>query len=145
MSPLLASSLGLNRIKTRSGPLPQESFFSFRGDKSAAAAVLGASNLSRPGASSSGGGSAGAGSDGSSGKTGSWKKDGLNQRLLQESFLDNMSNSDSISTGSGSSGWHSREQSPSVQGKSRLQNGESSSDAGTALTYHYYFLLLHSY
>ncbi|GAV70788.1 Pkinase domain-containing protein, partial [Cephalotus follicularis] len=42
VSPILASSLGLNKIKTRSGPLPQESFFSFRGDK-------GASNLSRPG------------------------------------------------------------------------------------------------
>ncbi|XWS50854.1 hypothetical protein CRYUN_Cryun12cG0125300 [Craigia yunnanensis] len=126
VSPLLASSLGLNRIKTRSGPLPQESFFSFRGEKSAAASVLGASNLSRPGGSSSGGGSGG----GSSGKSGSGKKDGLNQRVLQESLLDNVSNSDSMSTGSGGGGWHSREQSPSVQGKSRLQNGESSSEAG---------------
>ncbi|WRX17754.1 Protein kinase domain - like 10 [Theobroma cacao] len=124
VSPILASSLGLNRIKTRSGPLPQESFFSFRGEKSAAASVLGASNLSRPGGSSSVGG------DGSSGKSGSGKKDGLNQRLLQESSLDNASNSDSMSTGSGGGGWHSREQSPSVQGKSRLQNGESSSEAG---------------
>ncbi|XVF09426.1 hypothetical protein REPUB_Repub07fG0091800 [Reevesia pubescens] len=124
VSPLLASSLGLNRIKTRSGPLPQESFFSFRGEKSAAASVLGASNLSRPGGSSSGGG------DESSGKSGSGKKYGLNQRLLQESLVDNVSNSDSMSTGSGSGGWHSREQSPSVQGKSRLQNGESSSEAG---------------
>ncbi|KAA3476045.1 putative serine/threonine protein kinase IREH1 [Gossypium australe] len=124
VSPLLASSLGLNRIKTRSGPLPQESFFSFRGEKSAAASVLGASNLSRPGGSSSAGGG------GSSGKSGSGKKDGLNQRLLQESLLDNVSNSDSMSPGSGSGGWHSREQSPGVQGKSRLQNGESSSEAG---------------
>ncbi|MBA0616639.1 hypothetical protein Godav_026142, partial [Gossypium davidsonii] len=121
VSPLLASSLGLNRIKTRSGPLPQESFFSFRGEKSAAASVLGASNLSRAGGSSSAGGG------GSSGKSGSGKKDGLNQRLLQESLLDNVSNSDSMSPGSGSGGWHSREQSPGVQGKSRLQNGESSS------------------
>ncbi|CAH8359242.1 unnamed protein product [Eruca vesicaria subsp. sativa] len=32
-TPILASSLGLNRIKTRSGPLPQESFFSFGDDK----------------------------------------------------------------------------------------------------------------
>ncbi|XVE63929.1 hypothetical protein DITRI_Ditri07aG0060400 [Diplodiscus trichospermus] len=123
VSPLLASSLGLNRIKTRSGPLPRESFFSFRGEKSAAASVLGASNLSRPEGSCSGGGSGG--DDGSSGK-----KDGLNQRLLQESLLDNVSNSDSMSTASGGGGWHSREQSPSVQGKSRLQNGESSSEAG---------------
>eukprot|EP01018_Ginkgo_biloba_P034997 Gb_17287 [translate_table: standard] len=30
-SPILASSLGLNRIKTRSGPLPQESFLSGKG------------------------------------------------------------------------------------------------------------------
>ncbi|XVF12047.1 hypothetical protein REPUB_Repub08aG0081200 [Reevesia pubescens] len=128
VSPLLASSLGLNRIKTRSGPLPQESFFSFRGEKSAAASVLGASNLSRREGSSSAGGNGGG--DGSSGKLGSGKKEGLNQRLLQESLLDNVSNSDSLSTESGSGGWHSREQSPSVQGKSRLQNGESSSEAG---------------
>ncbi|ESQ30685.1 hypothetical protein EUTSA_v10011190mg [Eutrema salsugineum] len=32
-TPILASSLGLNRIKTRSGPLPQESFFSFGNEK----------------------------------------------------------------------------------------------------------------
>ncbi|XWS48230.1 hypothetical protein CRYUN_Cryun13aG0056600 [Craigia yunnanensis] len=110
VSPLLASSLGLNRIKTRSGPLPQESFFSFRGEKSAAASVLGASNLSRPEGSSSGGGCGGG--DGSSGKSGSGKKDGLNQRLLQESLLDKVSNWDGMSTGSGSGGWHSREQIP---------------------------------
>ncbi|XP_040956987.1 probable serine/threonine protein kinase IREH1 isoform X5 [Gossypium hirsutum] len=121
-SPLLASSLGLNRIKTRSGPLPQETFFSFRGEKSAVASVLGASNLSRPGRSSSGG-------DGSSSKSGSGKKDVLTKRLLQDSLLDNVSNSDSMSTGSGG-GWHSREQSLGVQGKSRLQNGEPSSGAG---------------
>lgn len=101
--------------------------------------MLGASNLSRPGGSSSVGG------DGSSGKSGSGKKDGLNQRLLQESSLDNASNSDSMSTGSGGGGWHSREQSPSVQGKSRLQNGESSSEAGTALTLIYYCFLYNCY
>ncbi|ONM08487.1 putative serine/threonine protein kinase IREH1 [Zea mays] len=39
LSPILASSLGLNRIKTRSGPLPQE------GQRMAA--VIGSSNLSR--------------------------------------------------------------------------------------------------
>lgn len=37
------SSLGLNRIKTRSGPLPQESFFSF--GKESRNAKVGASNL----------------------------------------------------------------------------------------------------
>ncbi|XP_008802442.1 probable serine/threonine protein kinase IREH1 isoform X2 [Phoenix dactylifera] len=42
LSPILASSLGLNRIKTRSGPLPQEGF---RGDHRISG--LGSSNLSR--------------------------------------------------------------------------------------------------
>ncbi|CAN6891302.1 unnamed protein product [Brassica oleracea] len=32
-TPIMASSLGLNRIKTRSGPLPQESFFNFGDEK----------------------------------------------------------------------------------------------------------------
>ncbi|CAL0322274.1 unnamed protein product [Lupinus luteus] len=44
LSPILASSLGLNKIKTRSGPLPREGFFGFRSDDK-----LGASNLSRNG------------------------------------------------------------------------------------------------
>ncbi|XP_057758496.1 probable serine/threonine protein kinase IREH1 [Arachis stenosperma] len=123
VSPILASSLGLNRIKTRSGPLPQESFFGFRGDKGPAAA-LGASNLSRRG---------GGGGDGSSGSgSGGKKKEG--RVGFQEGFaagsgtgwIDNGSNSDSMSTGSGPS----REQSPIVLPRSRLQNGESSSDAG---------------
>uniref|UniRef100_A0A0D9VY43 non-specific serine/threonine protein kinase n=1 Tax=Leersia perrieri TaxID=77586 RepID=A0A0D9VY43_9ORYZ len=54
LSPILASSLGLNRIKTRSGPLPQEGH--------RLAASLGSSNLSRgqaqadPSAASAGGG-----------------------------------------------------------------------------------------
>ncbi|KAF2309130.1 hypothetical protein GH714_000735 [Hevea brasiliensis] len=65
VSPILASSLGLNKIKTRSGPLPQESFFSFRGDKGSG--VLGSSNLSKPGV---GGGVSG----GSSSSSGSGKK-----------------------------------------------------------------------
>ncbi|KAK9010029.1 hypothetical protein V6N11_036547 [Hibiscus sabdariffa] len=121
-SPLLASSLGLNRIKTRSGPLPRETFFSFRGEKSAAASVLGASNLSKPGSGSSRSGGGSRGDDGSSLKSGSGKKDGLNKRLVQESLSDNASNS----SGSGGGGWHSKEQSPGVQGKSRFQNGESS-------------------
>ncbi|KAL9224364.1 hypothetical protein vseg_000403 [Gypsophila vaccaria] len=45
VSPILASSLGLNKIKTRSGPLPQESFYGFRSDKGIAG--VGSSNLSR--------------------------------------------------------------------------------------------------
>lgn len=119
VSPILASSLGLNRIKTRSGPLPQESFFGFRGDKGGgAAAALGASNLSRPG--------------GGGGK----KKEVVNQNRVgfQEGLVvDNGSSSDGMSTGSG--GAPSREQSPVVLPRSRLQNGESSSDAGITGVY----------
>ncbi|XP_061362632.1 LOW QUALITY PROTEIN: probable serine/threonine protein kinase IREH1 [Gastrolobium bilobum] len=120
VSPILASSLGLNRIKTRSGPLPQESFFGFRGDKATAmTAALGGSNLSK------------GGSRGGDGK----KKELVNQNRVgfheglgagTGAWVDNGSNSDSMSTGSGPS----REQSPIVLAKSRLQNGESSSEAG---------------
>lgn len=42
VSPILASSPGLNKIKTRSGPLPQENFFGFRSEKGSAP---GTSNL----------------------------------------------------------------------------------------------------
>ncbi|KAK7314659.1 hypothetical protein VNO77_33186 [Canavalia gladiata] len=121
-SPIVASSLGLNRIKTRSGPLPQESFFGFRGDKGtvAAAAALGASNLSRPGGRGDG--------------SGAKKKEMVNQNRVgfhegsatPGAWVDNGSNSDSMSTGS----VPSREQSPIVLPRSRLQNGESSSEAG---------------
>ncbi|XP_044477087.1 probable serine/threonine protein kinase IREH1 isoform X2 [Mangifera indica] len=112
-SPILASSLGLNRIKTRSGPLPQETFFSFKGDKPAA------SNLSRGGGdgnSSSGRSLAsGSGSGSGSGK----KKMGFNESV-----------SESFGGENGSLGGKSREQSPSLLAKSRLQSGESSSEAG---------------
>ncbi|XP_057952350.1 probable serine/threonine protein kinase IREH1 isoform X2 [Malania oleifera] len=127
-SPILASSLGLNKIKTRSGPLPQESFFGFRaGGGGEKGSGLGASNLSRlggDGCSSSGSASGGK----SSGKM----KEGLNERRasMQENpvcrnWADNGNNSDSMSTGSAPS----RDQSPIVQAPSRLQNGESSSNA----------------
>ncbi|XP_074276662.1 putative serine/threonine protein kinase IREH1 [Silene latifolia] len=48
VSPILASSLGLNKIKTRSGPLPQESFYGYKStsEKDKGIAV-GSSNLSR--------------------------------------------------------------------------------------------------
>ncbi|XP_042063880.1 probable serine/threonine protein kinase IREH1 isoform X1 [Salvia splendens] len=107
VSPIVASSLGLNKIKTRSGPLPQESFFNFGSREKGVS--LGASNLSRP--------------LGIGGNDGGRKKD--------KSFLenaDNGSNSDTMSTESGAS----RDQSPhvlQVQERSRLQNAESSSGA----------------
>ncbi|PWA89379.1 protein kinase superfamily protein [Artemisia annua] len=50
VSPILASSLGLNRIKTRSGPLPQESFLGFGGSGGGGGngnGKVGASNLSK--------------------------------------------------------------------------------------------------
>lgn len=111
VSPILASSLGLNRIKTRSGPLPQESFFGFRGDKGLG---LGASNLSRSGAD----GGSGLESVGNKGK----KKEVLKQtrNVVQE----NARNSDSISSGCA----QSRDQSPIVPAPSRFQNGESSAE-----------------
>lgn len=126
VSPILASSLGLNRIKTRSGPLPQESFFGFRGDKGSS---LGSSNLSRPGAV--GDGSLGSGSGGKKKEAGSQSKIGFNENLASGSWVDNGSNSDAMSTGS----VPSRDQSPNMLAPSRLQNGgESSAEAGMILS-----------
>ncbi|CAK7349551.1 unnamed protein product [Dovyalis caffra] len=122
VSPILASSLGLNRIKTRSGPLPQESFFSFRGDKGSG--VLGSSNLSRRG------GDGGSGSNSSSLGSGKKKEGILGQSKLmglQES-VNGGDNWDSTSTGCG--GGQSREVSPNLQARTSLQNGESSSETG---------------
>jgi hypothetical protein len=115
VSPILASSLGLNRIKTRSGPLPQESFFGFRGDKGGAtAAVLGASNLSKPGV-------------GKKKEVGNQNRVGFREGLVIGGSVDNGSSLDSLSSGSGV---HSMDQSPVVLPRSRLQNGESSSETG---------------
>ncbi|KAL2463005.1 putative serine/threonine protein kinase IREH1 [Forsythia ovata] len=117
VSPIVASSLGLNKIKTRSGPLPQESFFSF-GSRDRGAS-LGSSTLSKPLGSGGTGGVDGGLSLGSGKK----KK----EKLLVEN-ADNGSNSDSMSTENGPS----RDHSPHVvqaQVRSRLQNGESSSEA----------------
>nr|XP_011464482.1 PREDICTED: probable serine/threonine protein kinase IREH1 [Fragaria vesca subsp. vesca] len=125
VSPILASSLGLNRIKTRSGPLPQESFFGFRGDKGSA---LGSSNLSRPVAG-----------DGSSGlkkkeaaAAASVSRTGFNESVASGSWVDNGSNSDSMSTSS----VPSRDQSPSMPAPpSRLQNsGESLAEAARKIS-----------
>lgn len=134
VSPILASSLGLNRIKTRSGPLPQESFFGFRGDKGSG---LGASNLSRPGGDgvlSSGFEAAG------KGKKEMMKQSrmGVQENVTFGSWIENGSNSDSMSTGSA----QSRDQSPNVPAPSRLQNGESSSEAGMNLPYCYFVPVL---
>lgn len=124
VSPIVASSLGLNKIKTRSGPLPQESFFNF-GSKEKGV-TLGSSNLSRP---------LGVGGIGGSDVAFSGRK--KKERSLLEN-IDNGSNSDSMSTESGAS----RDQSPHVfqaQERSRLQNAESSSGATGMLLYDQYF------
>ncbi|KAG8388145.1 hypothetical protein BUALT_Bualt02G0095500 [Buddleja alternifolia] len=110
-SPLMASSLGLNKIKTRSGPLPQESFFNFGSGREKGVSV-GASNLSRPFA----------------GDVGSSLLKNKEKSFPENA--DNVSNSDSMSTESGTP----RDQSPHVvqaQARSRLQNVESSSGATT--------------
>ncbi|PHU15340.1 putative serine/threonine protein kinase IREH1 [Capsicum chinense] len=110
VSPIVASSLGLNKIKTRSGPLPQESFFGYASrDKGNS---LGVSNLSKNVAGGRGGGG-----DGPSNSA-------LRKKGLVEN-VDNGSNSGSMSSESG----RLRDQSPHVPGPSRLQNAESSSEA----------------
>ena len=125
VSPILASSLGLNRIKTRSGPLPQETFFNFRGDKGSS--VLGSSKLSRPSASTGDGGSSSNSSSLGLGK----KKEGIlgqsKLKVFQESG-NGGDNSDSLSTRSGLG--QSREVNQNLQARTRLQSGESSSEAG---------------
>ncbi len=76
LSPILASSLGLNRIKTRSGPLPQEGF---RGEHRISG--LGSSNLSRGPVEGSCSTSSSAGKGGS----GSAKKDARGLENVPES------------------------------------------------------------
>lgn len=122
VSPILASSLGLNRIKTRSGPLPQESFFGFNRDgdsndnknkANTKMSSLGASNLSKSKNSDVGNFKEGFGTD--------------KKKMLSNSMdNDDGSNSDTMSIES----LPSRDHTPNVLGRSRLQNGESSSEAG---------------
>ncbi|XP_029119205.1 probable serine/threonine protein kinase IREH1 isoform X1 [Elaeis guineensis] len=76
LSPILASSLGLNRIKTRSGPLPQEGF---RGDHRISG--LGCSNLSRGPVE----GSCSTSSSAGKGASGSTKKEGRGLEKVPES------------------------------------------------------------
>ncbi|XP_042499463.1 probable serine/threonine protein kinase IREH1 [Macadamia integrifolia] len=127
VSPILASSLGLNRIKTRSGPLPQESFYGYRADKGS---TLGASNLSRFGTD---GCSSSASSSAVGGRSSGKKKDAQktsnmasHDNVSPGSWVDNGVNSDSMSTESA----QSRDQSPNVQVRSRLQNVGASTEMG---------------
>ncbi|KAL6963052.1 non-specific serine,threonine protein kinase [Sarracenia purpurea var. burkii] len=126
VSPILASSLGLNRIKTRSGPLPQESFFGFRGEKGSSA--VGASKLSKPvgdgfsSSSGSGFGSRGVGKEEEANQT----RKVSEENVSFGGWVDTGSNSDSMSTESGPS----RDLSPHIRAGSRLRNGESSLESG---------------
>ena len=134
VSPILASSLRLNRIKTRSGPLPQESFFSFRGDKGSG--LLGSSNLSRRGGSCGDGGSGSNSSSLGSGK----KKEGIVGQSMSTESGNGGDYWDGMSTESG--GLKSREVSPNLQARTKLQNGESSSEAGMMLSFSFSMMLL---
>lgn len=124
VSPILASSLGLNRIKTRSGPLPQESFLGFKGDKGS----LGSSNLSR----NCGDGSSGSNSGSTwSGSSSGGKREAASQKRLGfqdnvKSHTHNASNSDNLPINNAPS----TERSPNLLGQPRLQNVESSNEAG---------------
>lgn len=125
VSPILASSLGLNRIKTRSGPLPQESFFGFGSSNGRdGGSGIGVSNLSK------------GGKDVGRGKGDLRKKDLAVENVSFVGWADYGSGDsrDSMST----EGAASRDQSPHVQALSRLQNAKSSSsDAGTCIPYNY--------
>ncbi|CAA2974568.1 probable serine threonine kinase IREH1 [Olea europaea subsp. europaea] len=115
VSPIVASSLGLNKIKTRSGPLPQESFFSFNSREKGV--PLGSSKLSKP---CGPGGVVGGGS----------VSDGVFGGKKEKSLVENADNGskDTLSN-ENRQPW---DRSPNVvkaQARSRLQNGESSSGA----------------
>lgn len=128
VSPILASSLGLNRIKTRSGPLPRESFLGFNRDSNnnnanSKMSSLGASNLSK--AKNSAGGD-----------EGSFKKMGIaaDKKKIPSSFenVDRGSWADNVSASDATTkSLLSRDQTPNVLGRSPLRNVESSSEAGT--------------
>ncbi|XXG63359.1 hypothetical protein AAC387_Pa05g1570 [Persea americana] len=120
VSPIVASSLGLNRIKTRSGPLPQESFYGFRHDKGSA---LGVSNLARAGGE---GCSTSSGEGRSSGKKKAAQQDNIKKASQEDvsfvGWIENGSNSDRMSIGSSGK---SRDQSPNVQSVAHERNEES--------------------
>ncbi|KAG7577661.1 Protein kinase domain [Arabidopsis thaliana x Arabidopsis arenosa] len=122
VSPIMASSLGLNRIKTRSGPLPQERVFNYRNDPAT-------SNLSKMGADGdlgSGSATSGSGSGNRKKEAGSSKL-GLEENMGRTRPSDNKSDRDSLSPDTGPP----RSLSPTFPASgSRLQNVASSSGTG---------------
>uniref|UniRef100_A0A1J3DXI5 non-specific serine/threonine protein kinase n=1 Tax=Noccaea caerulescens TaxID=107243 RepID=A0A1J3DXI5_NOCCA len=128
VSPIMASSLGLNRIKTRSGPLPQERLFNFRNDGETPA-LLCTSKLSKMGAD----GNSCLESAISGSGSGNRKKEAGNSKLEFEENMgrartsDNKSDRDSMSPDTGPP----RSLSPTLPASgSRLQNVASSSGTG---------------
>ncbi|KAL3343471.1 hypothetical protein AABB24_027151 [Solanum stoloniferum] len=119
LSPIMASSLGLNKIKTRSGPLPQESFFGYGSrDKGNA---LGASNLSKTG--------------GDGQLSSGWGKKSLGKKDEMKSVLGSAENAGQIDNSSNSDGMSAesaalKDRSKHIPGTSTLQSGESYSGAG---------------
>ncbi|XP_058108208.1 probable serine/threonine protein kinase IREH1 isoform X2 [Magnolia sinica] len=125
-SPLVAASLGLNRIKTRSGPLPQESFLGFRATTTDKGSALGVSNLSRRAGAADGCSTSSGVVERGVGKKGG---QGVGRKGSQEnnsfgSWADIGSNCDSMSTGSGGP---LRDQSPGVQTGLHVRNGQNNS------------------
>nr|VDC72313.1 unnamed protein product [Brassica rapa] len=125
VSPIMASSLGLNRIKTRSGPLPRESVFNFRSDEKTPP-LLCTSKLSKM-ATDSGSGS-GSGSSGFG--SGDKKKEAGSVMLRFEENMSRAQASDRDSSMSPDTGGPPKSLSPTLPPSgSRLQNAASSSGA----------------
>lgn len=122
MSPVVASTLGLHRIKTRSGPLPQGSVYGFRGETGKGSAP-GASNLSK--GPFDGGPALPSSSLGKNAVVGRKEAHGLGKKIGKDrgsGWVESVSNSDSMSVDSGGS----RGRSPLVQSAVKSAGVESS-------------------
>ena len=120
VSPIMASSLGLNRIKTRSGPLPRESVFNFRSDEKTPP-LLCTSKLSKM-ATDTGSGS-GSGSATSGFGSGDKKKEAGSVMLRFEENMSRAQASDRDSSMSPDTGGPPKSLSPTLPPSgSRLQN-----------------------
>ncbi|EOA29736.1 hypothetical protein CARUB_v10012823mg [Capsella rubella] len=123
VSPIMASSLGLNRIKTRSGPLPQERVFNYRNDP----ATSNLSKMAADGNLSSGSATSGSGSGNRKKEAGSSKL-GLEEIMGRTRPSDTKSDRDSMSPADTEP---PRSISPTLPPSgSRLQNAASSSGTG---------------
>ena len=132
VSPIMASSLGLNRIKTRSGPLPRESVFNFRSDEKTPP-LLCTSKLSKMATDIGSGSGSGSGSSGFG--SGDKKKEAGSVMLRFEENMSRAQASDRDSSMSPDTGGPPKSLSPTLPPSgSRLQNAASSSGAGKSST-----------